>query len=369
VIAYKEHSCDRLNLSHVLPVVLATLLLTGCSGDDEPRAAAPRPVRTVQVEMSQSMDPIVLSGRVEARNEAALAFRIAGRMVERPVNVGDVVAPGQVVARLDPQNELNALSSAQAALAAAEGQLRTARNAFERQRQLLDRGFTTRALYDQAQQAQQTATSQVDDATARLKIAHDQVAFTELKADTAGVVTARGAEPGEVVQAGRMILQIARQNGQDAVFDVPAQLLRNLPSDPEVTVSLTDDNAVSALGRVREVAPQADPVTRTFAVRVGLIDPPAAMRLGASVTGSVTAESASAISLPASALTRVDNAPAVWVVDPASNAVALRNVEIAGFDPAFVTVAQGLDIGEIVVTAGVQALHPGQVVRLLGSQQ
>ena len=112
MIAYKEHSCDRLNLSHVLPVVLATLLLTGCSGDDEPRAAAPRPVRTVQVEMSQSMDPIVLSGRVEARNEAALAFRIAGRMVERPVNVGDVVAPGQVVARLDPQNELNALSSA-----------------------------------------------------------------------------------------------------------------------------------------------------------------------------------------------------------------------------------------------------------------
>src|SRR5690606_17763698 len=127
--------------------------------------------------------------------------------------------------RLDPQNEQNALRSAKAALSAAEGQLTKTQNAFDRQQQLMRSGFTTRANYDQAEAALRSATSGVDDAEARLKIAHDNVAFTELKADSDGTVTARGAEPGEVVQAGRMIVQVARQGGRDAVFNVPAQVL------------------------------------------------------------------------------------------------------------------------------------------------
>jgi RND family efflux transporter MFP subunit len=125
---------------------------------------------------------------------------------------------------------------------------------------------------------------------------------------------------------------------------------------------------VEARGRVREVAPQADPVTRTFEVRVGLTDPPAAMRLGATVTGRVKTEAAPFIQIPASALTKFNQQPAVWIVDPSSRAVSIRNVDVLHFDQAAVGVAGGLDSGEIVVTAGVQALHPGQKVRLLGSE-
>ena len=151
------------------------------------------------------------------------------------------------------------------------------------------------------------------------------------------------------------------------MFDVPAQLLRTAPADPVIKVTLTDDTSVTAEGRVREVAAQADPVTRTFQVRVGLDDPPVAMRLGSTVIGQVRLENEPAIEIPASALVAFNGRPAVWIVDPVAMTVSLRNIEVQRFDPATVVVASGLDTGEVVVTAGVQALHPGQKVRLLGS--
>src|SRR5215470_334303 len=281
--------------------------------------------------------------------------------------MGDRVQAGQLVARLEPQNELNALRAAQANLAAAQGQLTQARNHFDRQDTLLRDGWTTRANHDQATQARQTAQSQVEAAEVQLKTAHDLVGFTELKADAPGVITATGPRAGEVVQTGQMIFRLARKDGRDAVFDVPAQLIRSAPSDPQITVRLTDDPTVTASGRVREVAPQADPVTRTFEVKVGLSDPPGAMRLGATVTGSVKLESEPVMAIPASALTESNRQPAVWIVDPKNFTVSLRNVELLRHDPGTVVIAEGLDTGDIVVTAGIQALHPGQKVRLLGS--
>jgi RND family efflux transporter MFP subunit len=281
---------------------------------------------------------------------------------------GDRVEAGQLVARLESQNELNALRSAQAALAAAQGQLTQARNHFERQDTLLNQGWTTRANHDQAKQAQQTAQAQVDAAEAQLKSAHDLVSFTELKADAPGIVTAVGPAAGEVVQAGQMILRLARQDGRDAVFDVPAQVIRTLPSDPEITVSLADDPTVVARGRVREVAPQANPQTRTFEVKIGLTNPPPSMRLGATVTGRSETDAVPMIEIPAAALTNVNNQPAVWIVDPAARTVSMRNVDVLRFDQGTVAVSGGLDTGEVIVTAGVQALHPGQKVRLLGSE-
>src|SRR5262249_25473350 len=134
------------------------------------------------------------------------------------------------------------------------------------------------------------------------------------------------------------------------------------------TVSLTDDPAVMARGRVREVAPQANPVTRTFEVKVGLTDPPEAMRLGATVTGRMEVESVPVIEIPATALTKFNQKPALWLVDASTFTVSIRNVEVLRFDPASVAISEGLDTGEVVVTAGVQALHPGQKVRLLGSE-
>src|SRR5262245_528362 len=341
--------------------------LAACQREAEFAAPEARPVRTVTVERRDAGVPITLTGRIAAEDEVALAFRISGRILENNMKLGDRVQPGQVVARLESQNELNALRAAQANLAATQGQLTQAVNHFERQDTLLKQGWTTRANHDQAKQARQTAQSAVDAAEAHLKAAHDTVDFTELKADAPGVVTAIGARAGEVVQVGQMIIRLARQDGRDAVFDVPAQVIRSAATDPEVTVTLTDDQSVVARGRVREVAPQANPATRTFEVKVGLTEPPAAMRLGATVTGRMETEAHAAIEIPASALTRFNQQPAVWVVDPTSRTVSIRNVDVFRHGQAMVTVSGGLDTGEIVVTAGVQALHPGQMVRLLGS--
>ena len=363
----------RADGSPLFPLVAATLmaaiLLASCGREKSDEVVQdPRPVRTVTVDKRATGLPLVLTGRIEAEDEVALAFRISGRIVENSLKLGDQVQPGQLVARLEPQNEINALRVAQASLVAAQGQLTQARNHFDRQDTLLKQGWTTRANHDQATQALQTTQSQVDAAEAQLKTAHDLVSFTELKADAPGVVTAIGPRAGEVVQAGQMILKLARKDGRDAVFDVPAQSLRSVPSDPEIMVALTHDPSVVARGRVREVAPQANPVTRTFEVKVGLTDTPEAMRLGATVTGRVEREMQATIEVPAAALTKFNSQPAVWVVNPDSRAVSIRNVDVLRYDQAMVAVSGGLDAGEIVVTAGVQALHPGQVVRLLGPE-
>ena len=350
-----------------LVLLAVATVLASCKPDTKVEAPEIRPVRTVTAAKGKAGETVVLTGHLQAEDEPAFAFRIAGRMIERPVNVGDRVEAGQVLAKLDPENELNELRSAESTLAAAQGQLTYARGDFDRQRQLLANGHTPRARFDQSQNALQSAQSQVDDAAARLRIARDRVSWTTIEADAPGTVTARGAEPGEVVQAGQMIVRLARQGGRDAVFDVPAQLLRSAPNDSEITVRLTDDPSVMATGRVREIAPQADPVTRTFEVKVGLSDPPEAMRLGATVAGSVKLESEPVISIPATALTEVNRQPAVWIVDPKNLTVSMRNVELLRHDPGTVVIAQGLDTGDIVVTAGIQALHPGQKVRLLGS--
>lgn len=350
-------------------MLAAPAVLVGCTPKNKEKAAAPRPVRTVTATRGGTAETVVLTGQINAENEAALSFRIGGRIIDRLVNVGDRVEPDQVLARLDPQNELNALRAARAALSAAEGRVVETTNAFERQRTLLPQGFTTQALFDQAQQALRTAQSQLDKAEAELQIAKDRVSYTELKAGVAGAVTARTAEAGEVVQPGQTVFQVARQDGRDAVFDAPAQVIRSAPTNPKVLVSLLDAPSVTAEGRIRQVDPQADPITRTFRVRVGLIDPPPAMFLGATVRGRMELDATPGISLPASALTRIDGQPAVWLVDPAKMTVSLHNVQIGRFDPGTVLISHGLEGGEIVITAGVQALHPGQKVRLLGAAQ
>ena len=352
-----------------LVAVASSLVLVACEKAAETAAApTPRPVRTITVAKRESSAPLTFTGRIEAEDEVSVAFRISGRLLANDTKLGDRVKAGQVLARLESQNELNALRQAQAALAAAQGQLTQARNHFDRQQTLLAQGWTTQANFDAATQAQQTAQSQVDAAEAQLNSAHDLVSFTELQADAPGVITATGPGAGEVVQAGQMIARIARQDGRDAVFDVPAQLIRSASPDPQITVSLTDDPKVTAQGRIREVAEQANPVTRTFEVKVGLTDPPAAMRLGATVVGQVHTNAGPMIEIPSTALTRMNQQPAVWVVDPTTRTASIRNVDVSRFGEAQAVISQGLDTGEIVVTAGVQALHPGQKVRVLGSE-
>jgi RND family efflux transporter MFP subunit len=351
--------------SRILTAVLIAASLAGCDRKP-PQVVQVRPVRTVIVEHGADGETVSLTGQVRAKDQASLAFRLDGRMTGRPVNVGDVLKAGEIVAELDPQNQQNALRTAQANLASAEAALTQARLTFGRQRQLLAGGWTPQAKFDEAQQALLGAAAQVDAAHAQVAIAQDQLSYTVLLADAPGVVTAKGAEPGEVVRAGEMIVNVARQGGRDAVFDVSEQIIRTGPRDPVVQIALTNDPSVRATGRVREVSPQADPTTRTFQVKVGIIDPPKAMELGSTVTGSIGLPAPSGLLVPPGALTEADGRPAVWVVDPKSQTVSLRNVDVSRYDPADVVVSQGLDAGEIVVTAGVQTLHPGQAVRLLG---
>jgi RND family efflux transporter MFP subunit len=165
-----------------------------------------------------------------------------------------------------------------------------------------------------------------------------------------------------------MIIQVAREGARDAVFDVPGQVKDSVPRNPDITVALSDDPKVTAAGRVREVSPRADPVTGTFAVRVRLIDPPAGMRLGSTVTGRMKLDAVPGIEIPASALVRADGRTAVWVFDAKSGTISLRNIAVRASDATTVQVASGLNPGDVVVTAGVQALRPGQKVRLLETQ-
>jgi RND family efflux transporter MFP subunit len=356
-------------LALALVTASCSLILAACGpGGLTEAAPPPRPVRTATIEKREASTPLTFTGHVEAEDEVSIAFRISGRLLENDTKIGDRVEPGQLLARLESQNEMNTLRQAQAALAAAQGQLTQARNHYERQETLLAQGWTTRANFEVATQAQQTAQAQVEAAEAQLATAHDLVSFTELRADAPGKITATGPSAGEVVQAGQMIARIARQDGRDAVFNVPAQLVRSASIGRQVTVSLADDPKVTAQGRIRQIAAQADPVRRTFEVKVGLTNPPTAMQLGATVNGRVETSSGPVIDVPATALTRMNGQPAVWIVDPSTNAVAVRNVDVLRFDQSQVIISQGLDTGEIVVTAGVQALHPGQKVRVLGSE-
>jgi len=342
---------------------LGLALLSAC-GKPPPPAAEIRPVRTVIAAPISQGEEVSLTGHIRARTEESLAFRIDGRMLVRHVDVGQEVRPKDVVAELDPQLQRDALRAAQAAVTAATAALTEASNNVERQRTLVGQGWSTRVQYDAAERAFQTAKAAVESAAAQVHSAEEQLGYTQLLADAAGVVIAKGAEPGEVVQAGKMIVTIAQHDGADAVFDVPASLLHQVSPDDTISIALTDDPSVHTTGRVRELAPQADPVTQSFRVKVALTEWPEAMRLGATVSGRTHMLARGGIELPATALTMSDNKPAVWVVDPKSQEVSLRQVELRQEGSSTIVVSHGLVGGELVVSAGVHALRPGQKVRL-----
>lgn len=353
--------------ARALAALVAGALLAACRPAAEPPAPEVRPVRTITVDQRDAQGRATLTGNVQAQTEVNLAFRIDGRLVERAVGIGDAIRPGQLVARLDPENEQSALQSAQAQLVGARARLEEARTNYNRLKGLVAERAISQASFDQAEAAFRTAESTVESAQAQVALAQNRLSYTRLVSEVDGVVTAQGAEPGEVVGAGRMVIQVAKQGGRDAVFDVPAALKDAAPPNVKVRVALATDPKVATTGRVREVAPRADPVTGTFRVRIALDNPPPAMRLGSTVVGSIDLAGGQRIAIPASALVRSDKQTAVWLVDPKTQTVAPRTIEVATFEPDQVVVASGLAAGDIVVTAGVQALRAGQKVRLVGA--
>jgi len=364
VVASRWGALPRICL---LPALAVLALLSACQREVEKPQPEIRPVRALTIERRAAGGVVSITGTVQAQNEVNQSFRIDGRLIERLVDVGDTVKVGQLIARLDPQNEESGVQAARAQLSGAQARLIEARANFDRMRDLVAEDAVSRAQYDQAEALRKTAESQVEAAQSQLNLAQNRLSYTRLSSNVAGVVTTRGPEPGEVVTPGRTIVQVAREGARDALFDVPVQVKNSAPKNPDIRVALVGDPSVSAAGKVREVAPRADPVTGTFAVRVRLIDPPAAMRLGSTVTGRMTLDATPAIEIPATALVRTNGKTAVWIVDPAAKTVSQREIGVGASGASTVQVTSGLAAGDVVVTAGAHALRPGQKVSLLGT--
>lgn len=343
---------------------LAVFVLAGCGDQAAQPAKAPMPVLTRTIELSDYAPSIALTGEIRAQVQSDLSFRVSGRIIERNVDVGAHVASDQVLAKIDPQEQEANLRAAEANVQAAEAQLRQATSSFDRQKTLLDRGFTTRREFDQAEEAFRTAQGSLDAARAQLATAQEQLAYTVLRAGVSGIITARNAETGQVVQAAQTIFSLAQDGPRDAVFNVYETLFTHEFVDENVDIALVSDPAIKVIGTVREVAPTVDPSTGTVRVKIGIDRPPPAMTLGSTVTGSGRLKPRKRIILPWSALTSQDGKPAVWVVDPRTRAVSLRRVTVDAYRTGEIILRDGVVPGETVVTAGAQLLRPNQVVSL-----
>jgi RND family efflux transporter MFP subunit len=358
------HRNSRITRSLSTSAALGVLgLLSAC---DEPIKPAPiRPVRAIAAEPLDAGDALSQTGEIQARYETDLGFRVGGQILARPVDIGSVIKTGDLLARLDDQTARNQLRSAQAALAAIEAELTRARAEETRQMALLKDGFTTKQRYDTAMRDLQMAEAQSDSAQASLTLAQENLGYVELRSEVEGIVTATYAEAGQVVAAGQRVVRVADPDKREAVFNVPEIAFRLVPHDPQVEVTLVADPTVKVVGGIRYVAPQADPTTRTYAVRVSLPDAPVEMRLGATVKGRVELPTRHVVGLPGSALFEQDGKPAVWIVDHTSGTVQLRPVTVLRFDSDRILLSAGVDRGEVVVTAGAHLLRPGEPVRLL----
>jgi membrane fusion protein, multidrug efflux system len=342
------------------------LVLTACQKEEKAATTPVRPVRTVTVEMQQGGEQVSLTGEIQPRYEADIGFRVNGKILERPVDVGTEVKKGDLLARLDPQQYKQDLEVAKAEVAKADAEVARSKAQEYRQRELLKNGHTTQVAYDEALTTFKTAQAQADAARAREVQASENLGYTDLRADTDGVISAIGADPGQVVSAGQMVVRLAQPGEREAVFNIAEATFKNPPKDPTVEVKLVSNPDIKTEGKVRYISPQADPATRTYTVRVSLPDAPPQMRLGANVVGTVTLDEGQSVSIPGSALFQKDGKPAVWVVDKDST-VKLKPISVQRYQGDTVIVGDGLAQGDIVVTAGVQKLLPGQKVALMNA--
>ena len=340
--------------------------LAACHKEEKAASQSIRPVRTVTVELQEGGENVSLTGEIQPRYQADLGFRVNGKVLERPVDVGTQVKTRDLLARLDPQQYKQDLEVAKSEIAVAEAEVTRSQAQEYRQRELLKNGHTTQVAYDQALKTFKTAQAQLDAARARQIQASENLGYTELKADNDGVITAIGADPGQVVSAGQMVVRLAQPGEREAVFNLAEAAFKNPPKDPIVEVKLVSNPDIKTEGKVRYLSPQADPTTRTFTVRVSLPDAPPQMRLGANVIGSVTVNEGSSITIPGSALFQKDGQPAVWLVDK-DGTVQLKPITVQRYQGDSVIVGNGLAQGDVVVTAGVQKLLPGQKVSLMAA--
>lgn len=349
-----------------LLLALSSLLLIAACSKVEPPAEPVRAVRTLTVAPQTAGGAWEYAGEVRARTESRLGFRVGGKIVRRSAELGDAVKAGQVLAQLDPQDLKLGQEAARAALVAAQANLDQTAADFKRFRELRDQGFISSAELERRETALKAAQAQLDQARAQSSVQGNQAAYSALMADASGVITGVEAEPGMVVAAGAPVLRLAHDGPRDVVFSVPedkVELIRSLAAQPgRFKVRLWGATGDALPASIREIAAAADPVTRTFLVKADVGK--ASVRLGQTATVLLEAPQVAGVTkLPLSALKEEQGRSIVYVVDRASMTVNPQPVQVAGADGNEAVIAAGVKSGELVVTAGVHVLTPGQKVK------
>lgn len=338
------------------------LVIAGCQGQAAPVAQVERPVQVQRVAFAREQSSRDFVGVVRARYETDLGFRVAGKIVTRLINVGDRVQADDVVARLDPRDFKLQVESAEAELAAATSSLAQAAADEERYATLKSRGFAAVAEFDRKKAAKDEADGRLERAKRALDLARNQLGYADLKAGADGVITATLAEPGQVVAIGQAVARLAHRGEKEAVVALPETWLGEARAS-RATMRLWSDPDRSFAATLRELSPQADPATRTYAARFTIRDADDAIALGMTATVTLTrAAEAPMARLPLAAILNRGTGPTVYVVDKADT-LALRPVSIATFTQEAALVTAGVTDGDKVVTLGVQKLVAGTRVR------
>lgn len=344
-------------------VIASLALMAGCGKKEEP-VPEPRLVNVVHVSVGASDGDVAYSGEVRPRYETNLGFRVAGKIVARNVEVGSFVRKGGLLARLDPGDQELSTTSARSQLEAAKSEFSQAKAELERYTDLLQKNFISQAEYERRLNAHNVAKARLDQAQAQLAVTENQTGYTTLAADQAGVVTAIQAEAGQVVAAGQTVIKLARTDEKEVVIAVPENRLAELGVSREIAITLWADPSKTYRGKVREVSPSADPVTRTYAAKIAMLDADATVKFG--MTANVYLKGiqrGATVMLPATALFQDNGKAAVWIVDPATSQVKLVPVEAGEYLEDKVAIVSGLKQGDVVVRAGVHKLFAGEKVR------
>lgn len=342
-------------------LLILTLLLSACEKSVEP-PPPPRPALVMVVGKTAPNSAIVLVGEVKSRYESNQGFRIAGKITERKVDVGAFVKKGQLLARLDAADSNLGASAATADVRVAEANRSLAKSEVERQRQLVNKKFISQSALDKYEAELKTADARVNQARAQAAVSGNQTRYNALLADRDGVVTQIRAEPGQVVEAGEMVAQIVDTKQIEVLVAVPESRMSRIKVGDVAAIKLWADREKTYAGKVREIAPAASSATRAFDVRIAVLAPDDAVKLG--MTAGVRFESGEAnnIIIPSTALTQINGKNSVWVIDK-NNVANQRQVTTGQYTEDGVTITSGLQANEMLAIAGVHTLIKGQQVK------
>lgn len=324
-------------------------------------------VRTQKIEKGSVKEQYIYSGEVRGRYESQLAFQVGGKIVRRFVELGSAVKPGDALMQIDAKDIWQTVNIASAQVNSAVSQMKLARNNLERYQRLYEQGAVSKAQYEQYLSAYEVSAAIANQASAQYSQGANQLDYSILRADKAGIVSVISAEAGQVTGAGQAVVTLVQDGEREVEINVPENRIASMRQATNVNVKLWALPDVVIKGTVREIAPMADTVTRTYRVRISLIQPPAEVTLGMTASVEISdlqQKSGSICEVPLSAIYQSGQQPSVWVVQ--NDSVTLRPVQTGKYGKTTLQVTGGLQPGETIVVAGVHKLREGQKVRLAG---